>query len=169
LSKSNICLYGLAKQFTDDIGNSLSNKLDIFYANFEKIFEFEMIDLNKLEEVCGKEYFLKKETSLLKRLCTYENTLINIDYSLLNNDNNLKYIKDNCLIIYLKVGIDRFKKEIIKDNLSYGNIAMNLDLFKDRSQICEKNADIIVECKDMNNNDIIESVIVEILNFFENK
>ena len=167
MSKLNICLYGLAKQFTDDIGSELSTKLDIYYANFDKIFEFEMIDLDRLEQVCGKEYFTKKETSVLKRLCTYENTLINIDYSLLNNENNLKYLKDSCLLIYIKLNISRFKKEIVNDNLSNGKISMNIDLFKDRDIICENNADIVVDCKDLNKKDIVEAIIVEILNYFD--
>ena len=38
MSKSNICVYGLAKQFTDNVGKELAKKLDIYYANFEKIF-----------------------------------------------------------------------------------------------------------------------------------
>ena len=167
MSKLNICLYGLAKKFTDDIGGDLSSKLDIYYANFKKIFEFEMIDLDRFEQVCGKEYFTKKESSVLKRLCTYENTLINIDYSLLNNEYNLKYIKDNCLIIYLKLNFARFKKELLNDNLSDGNISMNIDLFKDRDAICENNADIIVDCKELNKKDLVEEIIVEILNYFD--
>ena len=61
MSKKNICLYGLAKQFTDEVGKELSKKLDLYYANFEKIFEFEMIDLERLEDICGKDYLIKKE------------------------------------------------------------------------------------------------------------
>ena len=167
MSKSNICVYGLAKQFTDDIGKELASRLDVFYANFEKIFEFEMIDLNRMEQVCGKEYFLKKESSILKRLCTYVNTLINIDYSLLNNDINKKILQDNSLLIYLKLSSERFKKEIQKDKLSNGNFAMNLDLFNDRDQICESNADIIVNCDDLNESGIIDSIIVELLKYFD--
>ena len=48
MSKKNICIYGLAKQFTDNVGKELAKKLDIYYANFDKIFEFEMMDLDKL-------------------------------------------------------------------------------------------------------------------------
>ena len=134
MSKKNICLYGLAKQFTDEIGKDLSTKLDVYYANFEKIFEFEMIDLDRLQEVCGQEYLEKKETSLLKRLCTYDNTLINLDYSLLNSEVNRGVLADNCLIIYIKLNIDKYKYELNNDNVSKGNYSISLDLYKDRNQ-----------------------------------
>ena len=167
MSKKNICLYGLAKQFTDDVGKELSQKLDIYYANFDKIFEFEMIDLDRLEELCGREYLEKKETSLLKRLCTYDNTMININYRLLNSDINLSYIEDNCLIIYLKLSGDRYRTEILKDHATKGNMSINLDLYKDRNQLCEQHADIIINCKDLDINAIVDKIIVEILKFFD--
>lgn len=168
MSKKNICLYGLAKQFTDEIGKELSTKLDVYYANFEKIFEFEMIDLDRLQEVCGKEYLEKKETSLLKRLCSYDNTLINLDYSLLNSEINRGVLEDNCLIIYIKLNIDKYKVELKKDNVSKGNFSINLDLYKDRNQLCEEHADIIVECNNIDEHEhIVDSIIVEILKYFD--
>lgn len=169
MSKKNICLYGLAKQFTDNVGKELAKKLDIYYANFDKIFEFEMIDLDKLEELCGRAYLEKKETSLLKRLCTYENTMININYRLLNSDINYQNIMDNCLIIYLKLGLDRFKSEIKNDNETKGNMAINIDLYKDRNQLCEEKADIVVNTLELDIDTIVDSIIVEILKFFDEK
>ena len=167
MSKTNICLYGLAKQFTDEIGKELSTKLDLYYANFEKIFEFEMIDLDWLQVLCGNDYLEKKESSLLKRLCSYENTMINISYSLLNTEVNRQYVEDNCLIIYLKLDIDRYKVEIKKDNSSKGNVAIDLDLYNDRNELCQHYANITVDCKHMTNADIVDLIIVEILKYYD--
>ena len=167
MSKKNICLYGLAKQFTDEVGKELSKKLDLYYANFEKIFEFEMIDLDRLEELCGKDYLIKKESSLLKRLCSYDNTLININYSLLNLDSNLECIDESCLVIYLKLDLDRYLIESVNDNKSQGNKAIDLDLFQDRNHLCEKHANIVVDSFDYDINKIVDSIIVEILKYFD--
>lgn len=167
MSKTNICLFGLAKQFTDEVGKDLSQKLDIYYANFEKIFEFEMIDVDRLEELCGKDYLEKKESSLLKRLCTYENTLINISYHLLNSEDNHNYLQKHCLIIYLKMDISRYKEEIKNDNISKGNMALNIDLFKDRDQLCEQYADIVVATKNKKVSDVVDAIIVEMLKYYE--
>lgn len=169
MSKKNICIYGLAKQFTDNVGKELAKKLDIYYANFDKIFEFEMIDLDRLEELCGRAYLEKKETSLLKRLCSYENTMININYRLLNSDSNYSYIQDNCLIIYLKLSLDKFKNEIKNDNETNANMAIDIDLYKDRNHLCKEKADIIINCMELDINTIIDLIIVEILKFFDEK
>lgn len=167
MSKSNICLYSIANKFSDDISKDLSEKMDVFYANFDEIAEFELMDMNKMEEVCGRDYLSKRESSIIKRLCTYENTLINMNYSMLNNEKNLNIIKDNCLLIYLKMNKDRYKNEIQKDNLSIGAFAMNVDIFEERNVLCEKYADIVVDCCDLNYNEIVNIVIMEILKFFD--
>ena len=167
MSKANICVYGLAKQFTDDIAKELAKKLDVFYANFDKIFEFELIDLDNVEKLCGKEYFAKKEHSLLKRLCSYDNTLININYALLNVEKNLKVLKDNNLIIYLRLAKDRFLMEIDNDNLTKTAKELNIDMFEDRDNICLSHADIVVECQNLGQMDVLDQIIVELLKYYE--
>lgn len=166
MSKSNICLFSIAKQFSDDISKDLSEKMDVFYANFDEIAEFELMDMNRMEEVCGRDYLAKREFSIIKRICTYENTLINMNYSMLNDEKNLNIIKDNCLLIYLKLNKDRYKKEIQKDCLSAGATAMNIDIFEERDKLCEKYAEVVVDCMNLNYNEIIDIVIMEILKYF---
>ena len=108
MPKANICLIGLSNQFVDQFGLGLSKKLDMFYANVQKIIEFELLDMHKMEEVCGKDYLEKKETSIIKRICTYENTILNVEYQLLNSDINFEILKNACIIVYLKIDKNRY-------------------------------------------------------------
>lgn len=167
MSKANICLIGLSNSFVDKYALDLSKKLDMFYANASEIIQFELFDKNKMEEVCGKEYLEKKESAILRRICTYENTIVNVEYQLLNNENNYKFVKDNCLIIYLKLNLDRYKEELLTNNLSDSTRLLNVDLFGDRDFICEKKADIVVDCRWQRDEELVDSILKKLLSFYE--
>lgn len=168
MSKANICIVGLSKQFTNDVSKQLSIRMDMFYANIQDILEFELMDLDKVEEVCGVEYLLKQERSIVRRVCSYDNTLINVDYSCLNNDNNLEVIRDNCLIIYLKLNEKRFIKELEKENINNNVKNIDKDLFHDRDFLCNKFSDISVNCEEYSDSEIVDIVIEKILEFYTN-
>ena len=167
MPKANICLIGLSNQFVDKYALELSKKLDMFYANAYEIIQFELFDMNRMEEICGKDYLEKKETSVLKRICSYENTLVSVEYQLLNNETNYKFIKDNCLIIYLKLDIHRFKKEISDQKLSDSAKMLNIDLFNDRDFICSKKSDIVVNCKNLEGEELLGLIMQKLLGYYE--
>ncbi len=167
MPKANICLVGLSNQFVDKNALELSKKLDMFYANASEIIQFELFDISRMEEMCGKDYLERKETAILKRICTYENTIINIEYQLLNTETNYKFIKENCLIIYLKLSLNRYKKEILEERMSDSAKSLNIDLFKDRDFICSKKADIVVDCKDIEGEELLGLIMQKLLGYYE--
>ncbi len=164
--KTNLCFIGLAKKFTDNLCRKLSATFELFYANVEDLIEFELIDIAKMEEVCGKEYLLKEEHSVINRICTYDNTLINIDYKNLNNESNLNTIKDRCLLIYFHLDKERFKKEQEKEDLTLNQKVIENDLFDDRDFICKNIADMTINCTDLSDEEIINVVRDEVLKYF---
>lgn len=166
MSKSNICVVGLPKKFTDIVCEQLAIKLDMFYANIDKLFEYELTDLNKVEEVCGVDYLLKEQISIIKRTCSYDNTLICIEYPLLNNDDILKIIKDNCLLIYLGVSASRFKEELDKNENSKSVKIIEIDAFADRDVLCRNMADISVDIEKLEMNVLINKIIDKILEYY---
>ena len=93
--------------------------------------------------------------------------MINIDYRLLNLDKNLEYINDSCLVIFIKLDLHRYLDESVKDNKTVGNKAIDIDLFNDRNQLCERNADIVINCADYNIDKLVDCIIVEILKYFD--
>ena len=166
MSKTNLCIIGLSKLFTDNVCKQLSTKMDMFYANVEEIFAYELMDLAKIEEVCGLEYLQKEEKSIIKRVCSYDNTLINIDYALLNNDDLCKIVKDNCLLIYLGLSIDGFVQEQKNELISESLISINKEVFEDRDYLCKNISDIIIDCKDLSFEEIVSQLLVRILEYY---
>ena len=166
MSKANICIIGLLENFVDKYSFEISKKLDMFYANVSQIVEFELFDLHKMEELLGKDYINKEESSILKRICSYDNTLMNVNYSILNNEKNLQIVKENCLLIYLKLKKSRFEREQDKENISDSLKLINSDLFKDRDYLCSIKADICVDCENLEDNRLVDKVFTEILNYY---
>ena len=162
MSKLNICVVGLTKEFTDSVCVQVSSQLDLYYANVEKILEFELFDHENIEKLCGKEYLQREERSIIKRLCTYEDTLINLNYFNLNHEDILEYIKEHCLLIYLHVTKERGMEELSKSKDNVFNEA----LFIDRDKICANEADIVIDCKEYSVDDISSITTNEIIKYF---
>lgn len=166
MAKTNICIIGLTKLFTDEVCKQLSSSLEMFYANIDELLEYELQDKNKIEEICGKEYLVKEELSVIRRACSFDNTIINIDYVNLNNETALTYLKDSCLIIYLKLSKEEFKKEINKDGQTFNQMIISNDLFDDRDLICSTLADIEVEIVDTTMETTLNKINEKILEFY---
>jgi len=166
MSKTNVCITGLSQQFVDEICKRLAIELDMFYANIQELFEYELVDCEKMEAVCGLEYLLKEEQSIIRRVCGYENTLINIDFPIINNESTLEIVKSNCLLIYLRIDKDLFKNRQIIDGISINLREINNDLFILRDNVCKENADIVIECNENTINDLISKIIDQIIKYF---
>ena len=166
MSKTNVCVVGLLKQFTDNVCQELANKLDMFYANINKLFVYELTDLSKVEEVCGIEFLVKEEISIIKRTCTYDNTLICIEYPLLNNSDILNIVKDNCLLIYLGTSQDNFNKELDSIEESASIKIIEKDAFEDRDYLCRKMADLVVDCEDLSMDLLINRIIEKLMEYY---
>lgn len=166
MSKGNICIIGLSKQFTDYVGRQLSIRMDMFYANIQEILEFELMNIDEVQEVCGLDYLQREEFSIINRVCSYDNTLVFLEYSRLNDDSILDIVKENCLLIYLSLDEKRFLKEFDKDNLSEGAKKLDIDMMQDRDFLCRRISDITVECEDLKDNDLIDNIIEQILKYY---
>lgn len=165
MAKTNLCIVGLTKLFTDEVCRELASSLGMFYANIDDLLEYELEDRNKIEEVCGREYLVKEELAVIKRACSFDDTIINIDYANLNNETALGYVKNSSLIVYLRLGKDRFKAELDKDGLSFNQKIMALDLFEDRDFICERLSDICVACEG-EMKDVLNKINEKILEYY---
>ncbi len=166
MSKTNVCVFGLTKHFVDNVCQELANKLDMFYANINKLFKYELTDLDKVEQICGVEFLLKEEISIIRRTCTYDNTLICMEYPLLNNGEILNIVKDNCLLIYLGTTQERFDKEMDRFELSPSIKVIEKDAFEDRDYLCRNMADLVVDYEDFEMDLLINRIIEKIVEYY---
>lgn len=166
MAKTNLCIVALSKQFADNVCKQLSSKLDMFYADIEEIFAYDLIDIGKVEKVCGIDYLEKEKKSIIKRVCGYENTLVNIDYILLNNEEILNIIKSTCVIVYLQMNSENYNVQQQNENLSNNMISINNDVFNERDILLCTESDIIVDVNCIEKNKIINVIFEKILKYY---
>lgn len=139
---SNICIIGLVPEFTAKVSMALAEKLEMFYANVDDLIEFELMDLKKLEEMCGTEYLIKEEKSIVRKICSYENTLLTLKYSVLNNEDNIRNIRDNCLLIYLRFDKPNYDLVVKREESEQ----LEEDVYNDRDFICKNISEFTINC-----------------------
>lgn len=164
--KSNICVIGLEPKYTKEIAKKLSDKLEMFFADIDELIEFDLIDSTKTEKICGREYLLKIEKNKVKTCCSYENTLLTMGYSILNNESNIEAVRNSCLLIYLKLSHEKYYKLMNKKDKSKSSIQLDNELFDDRDFICTNICDIIIRCDNLKISDILNSLLDEIYNYY---
>lgn len=166
MAKTNLCIVGLAKLFADEVCKELASSLGMFYANIDDLLEYELEDRDRIEDVCGKEYLVKEELSVIKRACSFDDTVININYTNLNNETALAYVKNGSVLVYLRLTRERFKKEIEREGQSLNQKIIAMDLFEDRDFICGGLADIVVDCDDEETPQVLNKINEKILEYY---
>lgn len=156
--RQNLCIFSLEKNFSVDVAKTLALELGMFFADIDAIVEYEILDVGRVEKLCGKDYVKKLENSAVKNVSSFENTMCACDYSLLNDDVNLAVIKERAYCVYLLLG----KSELEKLYSTYGfrkaDIKLRSDLTPFRDRLCKKYADIVVKCDSLNIAEIVKKV-----------
>ena len=152
--KQNICVIGLNNAYMAKIGKSISDAFEMFFADITELIKFELMDVEHARAVCGDEYIHKVERSKVKAVNTFENTLFTLDYSLLNDDANLKMTQEHSFIIYLRLS----KDELVKYNKENYESGLIFDVYEFRDKLCQKYADFEIDCNGKKSTEIIRDI-----------
>ena len=100
----NIALIGMMGSGKSTIGKLLNSKLEefTFVDTDAKIIENEKISINEIFSKFGEEYFRKIEAQTLKTLLKQDNQIISTGGGIVKSEENLKLLKENSVVIYLK-------------------------------------------------------------------
>lgn len=152
--KQNICVISLNNGYSARIGKSISDAFEMFFADITELIKFELMDVEHARAVCGDEYIQKVERSKVKAVNTFENTMFTMDYSLLNDEINLKTTQEHSFIIYLKLSKRNLLKIAEKNTYS----GLIFDVYEFRDKLCEKYSDIVIDCDNKNEFEIIKEI-----------
>ena len=165
--KTNICVYGLTEDYVKKIAKRVSNKFEMFFADVDALIEFDLINTQMVEEVCGKEYLEKLERKKVKNTATFENTLLSLKFSLINDEMNRKVLDENCLMVYIKLNEESFEKKLSKSSKEKLNRILSMAVFKERDKLLESYADIVVDCSDLTVYSATAKVQDKIFDYYE--
>lgn len=156
--KQNICIIGLNNAFTIKVSKKIADAFDMFFADISALIEFELLDVEHARVVCGEEYIHKVERSKVKMVNSFENTLFTMDYSLLNDESSFNLTKESSYIVYLRFSKDELETINSKYDVKTSSKSLIYDVYEFRNQLCEKYADIIIDCDDSSDNEIVKAI-----------
>lgn len=166
--KQNLCVYGLLNLLAVDVGKCVADDLGMYFADVGALIEFDLIDKMRAEVLCGKDYVKKVEGKTIKNVSTFENTLFVCDYSLLNDEKNLEYVKKNSYCVYIKFSKANLEKAYNMQGLRKADIELKLNMMAIRDRLCKKYADIVVDCKSLDKDKIVENIKNKLMELLKN-
>lgn len=162
--KKNITILCNAEDFKKRVAKKLSDELDMLYADFQQILEYNLIDSNMIEKV-GQQYYDKSEESTLRNISDYSDTIITLDFSTLNKNNNIEILKKNTLIIYLSCDYNTF--ESLNNSENDKNIAkINSLVYHERDLVMRGYSDIIVNIVKTDISFVVQQIMQAIEQYF---
>lgn len=163
--RNNICIVGLSNDFTKTIAKQLADRLDFFYADVNDLLKYDLIDIADAERKSSKAYILKLESSKVKTVASYENTVFTVDYSSLVNGNNYEHILNQTVIVFLKLSKQKLTERLDMQHATPAEKTLELSVFEDRNALISKICNATVLVRTWNETTILKNLlkIVEIL------
>lgn len=163
---SNICMVGLLDNYTKDVTQRVADMLEMYYTDVTEVMEYDFADLINAESIVGRDYLEKQESGVVKTLASYDNTIFSIKFSILNNETNLNYVKNGCLLIYVRVNEVDFAKKISKEPLNKYEKSIAKKLYVERDKILCEEATIVANVVD---EDEIKIILNKIEEYYEKR
>jgi len=154
--KKNILLVGLDYDFVKNITYELANKFDMFFLDVQDLIEYRIIDKKNMQTLCGIEYYQREERGIIKEITQYENTLTNIPYSLILNDEYYKLLK-NHKIIFINLKKEFLEKlNLLKNEAN--NLIIELLTYEELLQLVIKKSNTIVEIDSLDISECVNKI-----------
>ena len=166
--KEGICVLCLNKLLCNKVSQNLAKKLDMFYLDLDELVEYELLNPQFVEDRCGKEYLLKLERNTVKRATTFENSLLSLNYTLLNDEMNLKNVKNKCIIIFIELSKENYEKKLKRENKSKLKNILDTFIFDERNIICKQISDIAINADGCSYLQVANKIINELKRFLLN-
>lgn len=164
--KTNIVLVGSLYEKTKQIAEKVCEKFDLYYANIEDIIAYSLFNAEDIKKECGEEYLKKLKKQVLRKVSSFENTLICVSNSVFLDENNFDFFKAYGTIAFLD-----FSKKILDNMIDSSTSkdvknALKVDAltYDEKRELCKNNCDVVINLKKDNfelNCKTVEKVLEE--------
>lgn len=132
---------------------------DLLVQQNEKLPLFKIIDKK------GLAGFLETESQVVSSIHGYHRTVIATGGSVVLSERAMANLQKNGLIVYIKLPCEEIKARI--RNITTRGIVMNKnetleDIYRERTPLYEKYADIIVDCSGLRSEQSLEKIIAAV-------
>lgn len=165
--KNNICVLSIDKRYSRIIGKHLSDSLDMFFADINALIEFDIINIDEAQSVCGIDYIKKLEETKVKHVVSYDNTLFTLNSDMFNNPKIFEYVKNNSLVIFLDMDEKSFVAKLNNQKLDKNDRKIQIDMFCDRTKIVYEMSDVVIECSGKSTREVLSLLIKKIVEYYQ--
>ena len=157
----NIVLIGMPGAGKSTIGVLLAKTMLMDFCDTDLIIQKkEGSALCEIIKEKGTEEFIRIEDEIIGAQ-RFENCVVATGGSAVYGENAMKNLKDNGIVVYLKVNADELEKRIC--NIHTRGIAMKegttiAELYAERAPLYEKYADITVDCSDSTPEQCVDTI-----------
>ncbi len=141
--KSNILFVGLAYEYVKKVSKEICDGFDMFFLDVNDLIEYNLLNIKNVEKVCGVEYLKKEQEKIALSTNSYENAVINMPYSLFLNNGIAEKLKENSLIVYLKLP----KRTLNSISGKLGGLLQESIAYEEFDKLIAKKCDVVVKCK----------------------
>lgn len=163
----NIYLVGFMGSGKSTIGKKLSKKLNLKFLDTDKIIEKKnSMTINQIFYNQGEKFFRNEEKRLLIELNKYKKTIISTGGGFVCNSRIIDLINQNNFTIYLKYESETLYKRLLKEkqnrpllkNLKENELKEFIENLLFSREKYYKKSKIIIDCKDINDNEILREI-----------
>lgn len=163
----NIVLIGFMGTGKTTIGRKLAVRLGYRFVDTDQYIEWEQkCKIPLLFKSQGEAYFRQLETSLLRRLCSVQNTVVATGGGVLVTPGNMELIKQIGTSVHLQAQFDDIFERVTRNTkrplvLTENPLKTVTDLYEARKNLY-KEADITIDTKSMKMWSIVTRIIGEL-------
>ena len=168
--KTNITFICLLESFSKNIGKLLCEKLEMFFVDVEDMIDFELGDTEHILKVLGskegKKYMKDTEAKIVKRIASFENTLLCVKPSTLFSNRNYDRLCKTSYMVYLQISPKYLSKraEESKDIIDEKMLTV---AFTEKDKMYVDSSDMVVNCSTLKEKKAVKKIISTINKFFK--
>ncbi len=158
----NIILIGMPSAGKSTVGVILAKNIKKDFLDTDVLIQNQQgLLLQDILDKFGTGYFIKAEQDTILSLDT-QNTVIATGGSVVYSQSAMEHLKNNGIIIYLKIDIHSIVKRL--NNINTRGIVLGKgqtlsDIYNERKYLYEKYADITVECSELSISETVEEIL----------
>lgn len=143
-------MVGLSGSGKSTLGNILSSLSGYALVDTDAIIvKLQNRSINNIFETNGEEFFRTLETQVSKEISAFDKQIISTGGGIVLKEKNLKYLKQNGVVFYLKTSVNTLLKRLEGDNtrplLKTDDVKKKLEnMLEIRGKLYEK-ADVTIE------------------------
>ncbi len=158
-----IYLIGMMACGKTTVGKYLATKLEYEFVDTDELIEKNMnMTISNIINNHGLDYFRNLETNVLKQTELPINTVIATGGGIILNEDNVRYMKNNGVVVYLKLSIEELENRIKIIGIDTRPLLQNnslKEIYQARKDLYENSSEIIVNCDRLAVKSISEKLI----------